>query len=49
MNHVRTVEKVVDRLLMAACADVDVGVRRCILDSLYKHTALDTYLAQADW
>jgi hypothetical protein len=49
VHHVRTVETVVNRLLTAACADVEAGVRRCILDALQKSTALDTYLAQADW
>lgn len=42
------VEAVVSRLLMAACADTSVSVRRTVLQSVQAPSPLDTYLAQAD-
>eukprot|EP00884_Botryococcus_braunii_P019426 jgi/Botrbrau1/6167/Bobra.0344s0008.1 len=45
---VRVVEAIVQRLLQAACSDVDVGVRKAILDALQKSPALDPFLSQAD-
>ena len=47
--HIRVVEAIVGRLLMAACADTAVAVRRSVLGALQHPSALDTYLAQADW
>jgi len=47
--HVRAVEAVVARLLMAACADTSLSVRRTVLRSMQAASPLDTYLAQADW
>ena len=46
--HIRVVEAVVGRLLMAACADGSVAVRRAILHSVQEPSSLDMYLAQAD-
>ena len=37
------------RLLMAACADTSISVRRTVLQSISAPSPLDTYLAQADW
>ena len=47
--HTRAVEAVVGRLLMAACADTSVSVRRTVLKSVQAPSSLDTYLAQAAW
>ena len=47
--HTRAVEAVVGRLLMAACADTSVSVRKTVLRSIQAASPLDTYLAQADW
>ena len=44
----RAIETVVGRLLMAACADTSVSVRRTVLQSVQAQSPLDTYLAQAD-
>ena len=46
--HTLAVEAVVSRLLMAACADTSVSVRRTVLQSVQAPSPLDTYLAQAD-
>lgn len=46
--HIRVVEAVVSRLLMAACADGSLAVRRAILHSVQEPSSLDMYLAQAD-
>lgn len=46
--HIRVVEAVVGRLLMAACADGSIAVRRAILYSVQEPSSLDIYLAQAD-
>ena len=46
--HIRVVEAVVGRLLMAACADGSIAVRRAILHSIQEPSSLDIYLAQAD-
>lgn len=46
--HIRVVEAVVGRLLMAACADGSIAVRRAILHSVQEPSSLDIYLAQAD-
>jgi hypothetical protein len=46
--HIRVVEDVVGRLLMAACADGSIAVRRAILQSIQEPSSLDIYLAQAD-
>lgn len=48
-QHVRAVEAVVARLLMAACADTSLSVRRTVLQSMQAASPLDAYLAQADW
>lgn len=48
-QHVRAVEAVVARLLMAACADTSLSVRRTVLESMQAASPLDAYLAQADW
>ena len=48
-QHVRVVEAVVARLLMAACADTSLSVRRTVLQSMQAASPLDAYLAQADW
>jgi FKBP12-rapamycin complex-associated protein len=47
--HTRAVEAVVGRLLMAACTDTSVSVRKTVLKSIQAPSSLDTYLAQADW
>lgn len=48
-QHIRAVEAVVARLLMAACADTSLSVRRTVLQSMQAASPLDAYLAQADW
>ncbi len=46
--HTLAVEAVVSRLLMAACADTSVSVRRTVLQAIQAPSLLDSYLAQAD-
>ena len=45
----RVVEAVVQRLLMVAVADINALVRKTVLQIFKDTTALDIYLAQADW
>ncbi|XP_006654171.1 serine/threonine-protein kinase TOR [Oryza brachyantha] len=42
------VEEIVEKLLMAAVADADVGVRSSVFKALYRNPAFDDFLAQAD-
>lgn len=49
VTKVRTVEHIVRRLLAAACADVEVGVRAAIIEALQRSPALDPFLSQPDW
>ncbi|PWZ19658.1 hypothetical protein Zm00014a_018155 [Zea mays] len=44
----RLVEEIVEKLLMAAVADADVGVRSSVFKALYRNPAFDDFLAQAD-
>ena len=45
----KVVETVLNRLLMAAVADVSQGVRQTVLAALVEDEDLDAYLAQAEW
>ena len=45
----KVVETVMNRLLMAAVADVSPGVRQAVLSALAENQDLDDYLAQAEW
>jgi FKBP12-rapamycin complex-associated protein len=38
----------VEKLLIAAVADADVGVRSSVFKALYRNPAFDDFLAQAD-
>jgi serine/threonine-protein kinase mTOR len=38
----------VEKLLIAAVADADVGVRSSVFKALYKNPTFDDFLAQAD-
>jgi hypothetical protein len=40
--------QIVEKLLMAAVADADVGVRSSVFKALYRNPAFDDFLAQAD-
>lgn len=40
--------QIVQKLLIAAVADADVGVRKSIFESLNENPAFDEFLAQAD-
>uniref|UniRef100_A0A0E0HBB8 Serine/threonine-protein kinase TOR n=1 Tax=Oryza nivara TaxID=4536 RepID=A0A0E0HBB8_ORYNI len=44
----RLVEEIVEKLLMAAVADADVGVRSSVFKALYRNPSFDDFLAQAD-
>lgn len=44
----KATEAVINRLLMAAVADVSRGVRQTVLAALVESTDLDAYLAQAE-
>nr|AOZ57106.1 Serine threonine-protein kinase TOR [Saccharum hybrid cultivar R570] len=44
----RLVEEIVEKLLVAAVADADVGVRSSVFKALYRNPAFDDFLAQAD-
>jgi FKBP12-rapamycin complex-associated protein len=44
----RLVEEIVEKLLIAAVADADVGVRSSVFKALYRNPAFDDFLAQAD-
>lgn len=40
--------QILEKLLVAAVADPDAGVRKAVLSSLHGNTSLDSFLAQAD-
>jgi serine/threonine-protein kinase mTOR len=40
--------QIVQKLLIAAVADLDVGVRKSVFDSLDNNPTFDDFLAQAD-
>lgn len=40
--------QIVEKLLVAAVADADVGVRSSVFKALYRNPAFDDFLAQAD-
>ena len=40
--------QIVEKLLIAAVADSDVGVRSSVFNALYRNPAFDDFLAQAD-
>ncbi|XP_024379368.1 serine/threonine-protein kinase TOR [Physcomitrium patens] len=42
------IEEILEKLLVAAVADPDVGVRKTVFLSLHKYHSFDEYLAQAD-
>ncbi|MCO5558518.1 hypothetical protein L7F22_012103 [Adiantum nelumboides] len=42
------IEEILEKLLVAAVADADAGVRKAVLSSLHGNTSLDSFLAQAD-
>lgn len=42
------IEEILEKLLVAAVADPDAGVRKAVLSSLHGNTSLDSFLAQAD-
>nr|CAB3465509.1 unnamed protein product [Digitaria exilis] len=44
----RLIEEIVEKLLIAAVADADVGVRSSVFKALYRNPAFDDFLAQAD-
>ncbi|KAM0864557.1 hypothetical protein ACQ4PT_043843 [Festuca glaucescens] len=44
----RLVEEIVEKLLIAAVADADVGVRSSVFKALYRNPTFDDFLAQAD-
>uniref|UniRef100_A0A0A9FCB9 TOR n=1 Tax=Arundo donax TaxID=35708 RepID=A0A0A9FCB9_ARUDO len=44
----RLIEEVVEKLLIAAVADADVGVRSSVFKALYRNPTFDDFLAQAD-
>ncbi|KAF3328854.1 Serine/threonine-protein kinase TOR [Carex littledalei] len=44
----RLVEEIVQKLLIAAVADLDVGVRKSVFESLENNPTFDDFLAQAD-
>lgn len=44
----RLVEEIVEKLLIAAVADADVGVRQSVFESLHGNGGFDEFLAQAD-
>uniref|UniRef100_A0A452YXN1 Condensin complex subunit 1 C-terminal domain-containing protein n=1 Tax=Aegilops tauschii subsp. strangulata TaxID=200361 RepID=A0A452YXN1_AEGTS len=44
----RLVEEIVEKLLIAAVADADVGVRSSVFRALYRNPTFDDFLAQAD-
>ncbi|CAM0955895.1 unnamed protein product [Alopecurus aequalis] len=44
----RLVEEIVEKLLIAAVADADVGVRNSVFKALYRNPTFDDFLAQAD-
>lgn len=47
-RHRHLIEEILERLLVAAVADADAGVRKAVLFSLHGNTSFDVFLAQAD-
>jgi FKBP12-rapamycin complex-associated protein len=46
--HVVSCYQILDRLLVAAVADADAGVRKAVLHSLHENASFDAFLSQAD-
>ena len=46
--HIFSYGQILDRLLVAAVADADAGVRKAVLRSLRENASFDAFLSQAD-